>query len=53
MDVVECKDGWHTSMSVIHCIEEWGDKSHLIISIADKWAFGKIQQLYVIKVLKS
>ena len=39
----------HKSINVIHHINKWKDKNHMIISIDAEKAFDKIQHLFMIK----
>ena len=41
------------SINVIHSINKWKDKNHMIISIDTEKAFGKIQHPFMIKTLQK
>ena len=43
----------HKSINVIHHINKWKDKIHMIISIDAEEAFDKIQHTFVIKTLQN
>ena len=43
----------HKSINVIHHINKWKDKIHMIISIDAEEAFDKIQHTFVIKTLQK
>ena len=40
-------------INVIHSINKWKDKNHMIISIDTEKAFGKIQHPFMIKTLQK
>ena len=41
------------SINVIHHINQWEDKNHMIISVDAEKAFGKIQHPFMIKTLQK
>ena len=48
--------GWHNthkSINVIHHINKRKDKTHMIISIDEEKAFGKVQHPFMIKTLSK
>ena len=43
----------YKSFNVIHYINKWKDKNHMIISIGAGKSFDKIQHLFMIKIFKK